>query len=89
MNDINFSIAQGESLAIVGSSGSGKTTLLGCVRVLDTPSLGSVSLYGKKLGSLSEDERAALRNEYVGFIFQNFQLVPTLTALENVMIPLN
>ncbi|MEZ4951896.1 MAG: ABC transporter ATP-binding protein [Saprospiraceae bacterium] len=88
LNDINFSIAQGESLAIVGSSGSGKTTLLGLCAGLDTPSLGSVSLYGKKLGSLSEDERAALRNEYVGFIFQNFQLVPTLTALENVMIPL-
>jgi putative ABC transport system ATP-binding protein len=88
LEDVSFAIGQGESLAIVGSSGSGKTTLLGLCAGLDVPSKGDVYLYGKKLQSLSEDERAALRNDYVGFIFQNFQLVPTLTALENVMIPL-
>ena len=88
LQDVTFSVGQGESLAIVGSSGSGKTTLLGLCAGLDKPSSGTVSLYGKTLNDLTEDERAALRNEHVGFIFQNFQLVPTLTALENVMIPL-
>lgn len=88
LKDVSFAIGQGESLAIVGSSGSGKTTLLGLCAGLDTPSDGSVDLYGKSLHTLTEDERAAMRNYYVGFIFQNFQLVSTLTALENVMIPL-
>ena len=88
LKDINFSVGQGESVAIIGSSGSGKTTLLGLCAGLDKPSQGTVDLYGKTINHLSEDERAALRNEHVGFIFQNFQLIPTLTALENVMIPL-
>lgn len=88
LKDINFSVGQGESVAIIGSSGSGKTTLLGLCAGLDKPTEGIVALYGKTVNNLSEDERAALRNEHVGFIFQNFQLIPTLTALENVMIPL-
>ena len=88
LNNVSFEVAQGEKMAIVGSSGSGKTTLLGLCAGLDNPSSGTVKLYGSSLSELSEDARAALRNEHVGFIFQNFQLVPTLTALENVMIPL-
>lgn len=88
LNDVSFQITQGEKLSIVGSSGSGKTTLLGLCAGLDNPTSGSVILYGQDLNTLSEDQRAALRNEHVGFIFQNFQLIPTLTALENVMIPL-
>lgn len=78
----------GESIAIVGPSGSGKTTLLGICAGLDTPTSGEVRLNGKILNQLSEDERADLRNQFVGFVFQNFQLLPTLTALENVMVPL-
>jgi putative ABC transport system ATP-binding protein len=88
LEDINFSVQAGESLAIVGPSGSGKTTLLGLCAGLDIPSTGSVRLYDMILNDLTENEKAALRNQYVGFIFQNFQLIPTLTALENVMIPL-
>lgn len=88
LHTVNFSLAQGDSLAIVGPSGSGKTTLLGLCAGLDRPSTGSVKLNGKALESLSEDQRAQLRNQYVGFVFQNFQLIPTLTALENVMVPL-
>ncbi|MES2448796.1 MAG: ABC transporter ATP-binding protein [Bacteroidota bacterium] len=88
LNDINFSITKGETVAITGPSGSGKTTLLGLCAGLDRSSSGSVVLSGVALDSLSEDERAAVRNQYVGFIFQNFQLLPTLTALENVMVPL-
>lgn len=88
LNDINFSISKGETVAITGPSGSGKTTLLGLCAGLDRASSGSVVLSGVALDSLSEDERAAVRNQYVGFIFQNFQLLPTLTALENVMVPL-
>jgi putative ABC transport system ATP-binding protein len=88
LNDINFSIAKGETVAITGPSGSGKTTLLGLCAGLDRASSGSVVLSGVALDSLSEDERAAVRNQYVGFIFQNFQLLPTLTALENVMVPM-
>ncbi len=88
LDNINFSIAQGSTNAIVGPSGSGKTTLLGLCAGLDRPSAGNVSLAGVNLGGLSEDERARVRNQYVGFIFQNFQLLPTLTALENVMVPL-
>lgn len=88
LNDINFSIAKGETVAITGPSGSGKTTLLGLCAGLDRSSAGTVTLNGVQLDSLNEDERAAVRNQYVGFIFQNFQLLPTLTALENVMVPL-
>nr|WP_299342685.1 ABC transporter ATP-binding protein [Allomuricauda sp.] len=88
LDDINFSIEAGETFAIVGPSGSGKTTLLGLCAGLDYPDTGSVEISGTNLGSLNEDERARLRNEKVGFIFQNFQLLPTLTALENVVVPL-
>lgn len=88
LDDININIVPGESVAIVGPSGSGKTTLLGLCAGLDKPSTGSVFLYDSTINDLSEDERAEIRNKHVGFIFQNFQLIPTLTALENVMIPL-
>lgn len=88
VNDINFSIPKGISCAIVGPSGSGKTTLLGLCAGLDRPTSGSVSLNGIPLNPLNEDERAQVRNQHVGFVFQTFQLVPTLTALENVMVPL-
>jgi putative ABC transport system ATP-binding protein len=88
LNEVSFSVEQGSTLAIVGSSGSGKTTLLGLCAGLDRASTGSVKLNGIALDALSEDDRAAIRNQYVGFIFQNFQLLPTLTALENVMVPL-
>ena len=88
LQDINFSIQAGESLAIVGPSGSGKTTLLGLAAGLDQSDEGSVEINGIKLNNLSEDDRAQVRNEHVGFIFQNFQLIPTLSALENVMVPL-
>ncbi|MFZ9004966.1 MAG: ABC transporter ATP-binding protein [Robiginitalea sp.] len=88
LEDISFSVPSGTSYAIVGPSGSGKTTLLGLCAGLDTPNSGNVELCGADLGSLSEDERALLRNRQVGFIFQNFQLLPTLTALENVSVPL-
>ena len=88
LHEVNFAIPSGDSLAIVGPSGSGKTTLLGLCAGLDRASSGSVILNNVALDSLSEDERAAIRNQYVGFVFQNFQLIPTLTALENVMVPL-
>lgn len=88
LSEINFSVEEGESLAIVGPSGSGKTTLLGLCAGLDNSSTGEVVLTGAKLNDLDEDEKAAVRNQNVGFIFQNFQLIPTLTALENVMIPI-
>lgn len=88
LDQVNFNIEAGETLAIVGPSGSGKTTLLGLCAGLDSASTGSVELNGKALERMSEDERAAVRNQDVGFIFQNFQLLPTLTALENVMVPL-
>lgn len=88
LEDINFSVPSGSTLSIVGPSGSGKTTLLGLCAGLDRASTGLVELHGIALNSLSEDKRAAVRNQYVGFIFQNFQLLPTLTALENVMVPL-
>jgi len=87
LKDVGFTIAAGASLAIVGPSGSGKTTLLGLCAGLDQPSSGTVELAGRSIGVLSEDARALVRNQYVGFVFQNFQLVPTLTALENVMVP--
>jgi putative ABC transport system ATP-binding protein len=88
LDDINFSINAGSTNAIVGPSGSGKTTLLGLCAGLDSASGGIVELNNINLGNLSEDRRAQVRNQYVGFIFQNFQLLPTLTALENVMVPL-
>ena len=87
LDDVTFRVEDGETLAIVGPSGSGKTTLLGLCAGLDQPSAGRVGLCGLDLGPLSEDERAAVRNQYVGFVFQTFQLIPTLTALENVMVP--
>jgi len=88
LHDINFSADAGSTLAIVGPSGSGKTTLLGLCAGLDNVSTGIVELNNIRLDSLNEDERAQVRNRFVGFIFQNFQLLPTLTALENVMVPL-
>lgn len=84
----SFRVTAGETLAIVGPSGSGKTTLLGLCAGLDIATAGSVKLLGSDLGALTEDERARVRNEGVGFVFQNFQLLPTLTAEENVMVPL-
>jgi putative ABC transport system ATP-binding protein len=88
LEDINFSVNEGATCAIVGASGSGKTTLLGLCAGLDQASTGSVQLDGVPMETLDEDQRARLRNERVGFVFQNFQLIPTLTALENVMVPL-
>jgi putative ABC transport system ATP-binding protein len=88
LDHVTFNVAQGTSLAIIGPSGSGKTTLLGLCAGLDTATSGVVSLMGYKLNTLDEDERAHIRNQYVGFVFQNFQLLSTLTALENVMVPL-
>lgn len=88
LDHISFDVETGSTNAIVGPSGSGKTTLLGLCAGLDRPSTGSVALNGIDLSSLSEDKRAQVRNLYVGFIFQNFQLLPTLTALENIMVPL-
>ncbi len=88
LQDINLSIEHREVVAIVGPSGSGKTTLLGLFAGLDLPSGGSVTLDGQNLNELSEDDRALLRAESVGFVFQSFQLIPTLTALENVLVPL-
>jgi putative ABC transport system ATP-binding protein len=88
LDDVSFEVEAGETLSIVGSSGSGKTTLLGLCAGLDRATSGSVELNGVILDNLNEDERSALRNKHVGFIFQNFQLIPTLTALENVMVPL-
>ena len=88
LDNVSFSVGQGDSLAIIGPSGSGKTTLLGLCAGLDTASSGTLSLMGFKLNVMDEDDRAYLRNQYVGFVFQNFQLLSTLTALENVMVPL-
>ena len=88
LRGINLKIKRGESLAIVGRSGSGKTTLLGVLAGLDVASSGEMKLMGKALENLSEDGRAAVRAEHVGFVFQSFQLLPSMTALENVMLPL-
>lgn len=88
LHEVSFAIPQGSSFSIVGPSGSGKTTLLGLCAGLDTADSGTVTLCGTELSSLSEDQRAQLRNQKVGFVFQDFQLLPTLTALENVVVPL-
>ncbi|HEY3112532.1 MAG TPA: ABC transporter ATP-binding protein [Gemmatimonadaceae bacterium] len=88
LRDVSFRIEQGSFVAIVGPSGSGKTTLLGLLAGLDTPTRGTVLLDEADLGKLSENDRARLRGEKVGFVFQSFQLIPTLTALENVQVPL-
>ena len=89
LQQIDLRIEQGSTVAIVGSSGSGKSTLLGLLAGLDTPSSGSIQLLGQELSTLSEDERASLRQQYVGFVFQSFHLLPHLTALENVLLPLS
>jgi putative ABC transport system ATP-binding protein len=88
LDRVSFEVAAGATFAIVGPSGSGKTTLLGLCAGLDRPTSGSVVIDGVELNVLTEDERARFRNEHVGFVFQNFQLLPTLTALENVMVPM-
>ncbi|HHY86691.1 MAG TPA: ABC transporter ATP-binding protein [Verrucomicrobia bacterium] len=88
LKDVSFDLEAGATCSIVGPSGSGKTTLLGLCAGLDLPTSGVVRIMGKELGGMSEDERARIRNAVVGFVFQNFQLMPTLTALENVMVPL-
>ncbi len=88
LKDIDLSVEKGTSLSIVGPSGSGKTTLLGLCAGLDQSTTGEIMLNGIRLNGLSEDKLAAVRNAHVGFVFQNFQLLPTLTALENVMVPL-
>jgi putative ABC transport system ATP-binding protein len=87
LKDVSLTLAEGATCAILGPSGSGKTTLLGLCAGLDRPSSGTVRLNGHDLGQMSEDDLARLRNSSVGFVFQNFQLIPTLTALENVMVP--
>ena len=88
LRDISFALEAGQTAAIVGASGSGKSTLLGILAGLDTPTAGTVHLAGQDLFALDEDQRAALRARHVGFVFQSFQLMPNLTALENVMLPL-
>ncbi|GAB4395289.1 MAG: ABC transporter ATP-binding protein [Microscillaceae bacterium] len=88
LKEVTFEVDEGATFSIVGPSGSGKTTLLGLCAGLDRASSGSVILNGITLDRLNEDERARIRNQFVGFVFQNFQLIPTLTALENVMVPL-
>ncbi|WPC07043.1 ABC transporter ATP-binding protein [Pseudomonas benzenivorans] len=88
LHDLSLELAAGDSLAIVGSSGSGKSTLLGLLAGLDLPSVGEVALAGQDLGRLDEDQRARVRAEHVGFVFQSFQLLDSLNALENVMLPL-
>jgi putative ABC transport system ATP-binding protein len=88
LRDIDFSVGVGETVAVLGASGSGKSTLLSIMAGLDTPSLGRVELAGQDIFEMSEDERAAWRGNHLGFVFQNFQLMGHLTALENVMLPL-
>ncbi len=88
LRDVTFRLPCGETLSIVGPSGSGKTTLLGLCAGLDAPTRGTVRLAGEALAALDEDGRARVRNAHVGFVFQSFQLIPTLTAMENVMVPL-
>lgn len=88
LQSINITIEEGETVAIIGPSGSGKTTLMGLCAALDNPTNGTISLFDTLIQPLTEDERAVMRNKNIGFIFQNFQLLPSLTALENVMLPL-
>jgi putative ABC transport system ATP-binding protein len=88
LQDIGFAVEPGETVAVVGASGSGKSTLLGLLAGLDVPSGGSIAINGQSVFDLDEDGRAALRGEQIGFVFQSFQLLPALTALENVMMPL-
>ena len=88
LQDITCEISKSSSIAVVGQSGSGKTTLLSILAGLDTPTTGSIKLFQHSIESLSEDERATLRNQYIGFVFQAFHLLPGFTALENVMLPL-
>ena len=88
LHEITFAVGEGEAVAIVGASGSGKSTLLGLMAGLDLPTAGTVRLVGEDLATLDEDRRAALRGRVLGFVFQSFQLLPALTALENVMLPL-
>ena len=88
LHDIDFAVAAGETMAVVGASGSGKSTLLGLMAGLDTPTRGQVIIGGQNLADLDEDGRVALRARMLGFVFQSFQLLPALTALENVMLPL-
>ena len=87
LRNLNLEVALGESVAIVGSSGSGKSTLLGLLAGLDNPTSGSVTVEGSQFSSLSEDARAEVRGKRMGFVFQSFQLLGTMTALENVMLP--
>jgi putative ABC transport system ATP-binding protein len=89
LQQISFTIPEGDSVAIIGSSGSGKSTLLGLLAGLDVPSTGNVQLFGQDLSQLDEDARASVRQRVVGFVFQSFQLLPHLTALENVLLPLS
>ncbi len=88
LHEISFAVAAAETVAVVGASGSGKSTLLGLLAGLDQPSSGSVTLAGEELGRLDEDARAVLRGRLLGFVFQTFQLLPSLNAIENVMLPL-
>jgi putative ABC transport system ATP-binding protein len=88
LEGVSFTVEKGTTMSIIGPSGSGKTTLLGLCAGLDVATEGVISLMGFRLNAMSEDDRAYIRNQYVGFVFQNFQLLPTLTALENVMVPL-
>ncbi len=88
LEEINLEVNNAESIAVVGQSGSGKTTLLSLLAGLDIPTAGSIELFQHTLETLGEDERAALRNQYIGFVFQSFHLLPGFTALENVMLPL-
>ena len=88
LNEIDLDVNKAESIAIVGQSGSGKTTLLSLLAGLDTPTSGTIKLFQNTLEELNEDERAALRNQYIGFVFQAFHLLPSFSALENVMLPL-
>lgn len=88
LHNINLNITEGSTNAVVGSSGSGKTTLLSLLAGLDAPSSGEVVLLGNALSALNEDERAKIRRDYIGFVFQSFQLIPDLTAIENIMVPL-
>ncbi len=87
LDSVSFELMRGDTVSIVGPSGSGKTTLLGLAAGLDAPSSGKVMLCGYDMGALSEDQRALVRNKHVGFVFQSFRLIPTLTALENVTVP--